>query len=220
MKMNLFNILNTINIFTIFVSFFVLLTIPKQVNVPKNLRLLYLYPLGAILVFFVYLMSKLNILLLETYFRFNYITLVYHLSFLCFFIIYELKENKLKTISKYVYFLFCTLLILVLIFKPNEPHLGIATSYLGLLIISTFYFIDIFINVPKIRLSNLPSFWIIVGIFINMIFGIPTSTLFFYVKKNQPELLNVFAILIVASSTFMYLMFIKGGICFKKHHQF
>ncbi|HML58620.1 MAG TPA: hypothetical protein PKA85_09655, partial [Ferruginibacter sp.] len=206
-----------IYLISIFISFLFLLTISRKKDIPTNLRFLYLYPLGAIIVFGFYVLGRVEVIKFTTYQLINSVSLVYHLGFLGFFILYEISNKKLKRISKYLLGFFFMALGVGIIYRTDFWRLDAIAASMGLFFLATLYFIDVFINVPSTKLSNIPSFWVIIGIFLHMVINIPPLTLAPYIKTYFPESFPIVAIISLSASIIMFLSFIKGVVCLKSH---
>ena len=206
-----------IYIISIFVSLSFLLSITKRKNIPLNLKYLFLYPLGAVLVFGCFLSAWFDLIKLSTYLEINSISLFYHMGFLGIFILMEINNPRLKKLGKYILVVFFVALALGIYYRTDFWKTDVIAAHMGLFIISTLYFIDIFVDVPSTQLSKIPSFWIIIGIFLHMVISIPPNTLAHYIKTYFPEYFVVIAIISLTGPIIMYLSFIKGVLCLKNH---
>ncbi|HRN79432.1 MAG TPA: hypothetical protein PKY29_07290 [Ferruginibacter sp.] len=206
-----------IYIISIFASLFFLLSITKRKCIPLNLKYLFLYPLGAVLVFGCFLSAWFDLIKLSTYLEINSISLFYHMGFLGTFILMEINNPRLKKLGKYILVVFFVALALGIYYRTDFWNTDVIAAHMGLFIISTLYFIDLFVNVPKLKITLIPAFWVVIGIFICSVVSIPPLTMVPYIKTYYPDSYVFFVVITLAASSFMYLTFIKGVLCLKNH---
>lgn len=219
MEKALTTIFNWMYIVSIIISLYFLLTISKRKDLPINLRYLYLYPVVAILIFGCFLLWWFGVIERNTYDLINSISLFYHFGFLGVFILLEIHNEKLIKLAKYLFAIFIIALTLGVFFRTDSWYIDVIAAHMGLFIISTLYFINIFVDIPNTQLSKIPSFWIIIGIFLHMVISIPLLTLIPIIKSYFPESYVIIVIISLSAAIIMYLSFIKGVICIKTHHK-
>lgn len=217
MNETLITIFRWMYIISIFLSLAFLLTVSKRKDIPQNLRYLYLYPLCALVIFGCFLLNWFGIIQHSTYEQINSISLFYHLGFLGTFILYEIKNDKLKRLAKYIFRVFIIALALGIYFRTDFWHIDVIAAHMGLFIISTLYFIDIFINVPSTPLSKIPAFWVVIGVFLHMVVSIPPLTLVPYIKAYFLDSYVIIVVISLSASIVMYVSFIKGVLCLRSH---
>jgi hypothetical protein len=208
--------INSIYGLVVFISFLYLISIKNKEGIQKNLSRLYLYPSVTLFLAVIYLLYKFDILPYQFFFRINFLSIVFNLCFLYYFIEYEIRHQKLIKISRFIFFIFLTLLLYCQIAYPNDLHLSLVTCYVGVFFISLLYLIDVLISIPNQKLFTIPSFWIILGILTNSIIAIPTFPIFFYLEGVNLKLNYALGTITILGNIIMYLSFVKGVLCLKK----
>lgn len=202
---------------TILGSFiFMALISRKYKMLPRKYRLFYLYPLVPFLLIVIFVFSAFELVSIKVYHIGNRYSLIYHQIFLSVFILSEIQIKQIVKIGKWLFFIFLVLLVVSVIVDYELFLVDFVISYVGLFFICTLYFIDKFINMPIERLSNIPSFWIVMGVFVNMLVSIPPLLFYRFVIENLPEVSWVLFFIITLSGAIMYYFFIKGLLCAKK----
>lgn len=202
--------------FTAFLSFCFSLRLVKNKNVPKYLKGFYLYPMVCVLVaipfiFPIHLGLNASII--------NSLSLIFHFTYLSYFISKVLNVKKLKQILVSLFAIFfCIITVLLWREDLNEPvNYIFSISAIGLTIFSILYYYQIFISSPLPDLLKEPSFWIVTGVFFSMSLHIPISMiideLFYKIPYSTYLLLSC---ILVFSIIIMHLFFIKAFLCVKK----
>ena len=147
----------------------------------------------------------------------NY-SVLFHFTFLSFFILSLLSPALKRKICLGIIlpFFFFSIIALISFSNERQNSTAYALSNLGLVILCIVYFSDLFNSTSKISLVKEPSFWIVSGIFLCMSAIIPINSLHeflwdenFIVAKDRKLLSSVryFAF------GCMHLFFIKAYLC-------
>lgn len=201
---------------TIVFAFFFMLTVVKKKHVPKKYRLFYLYPAASFILIFILWGVLLDYIPRNIFEVANRYSLIYQQVFLSVFMISELQDKVLIKVSKVLFLLFLIGLCTSIIVSNLFVYIEVVISYFGLFLISSLYFVDKIINIPEEKLSNIPSFWIVIGVFLNMVISIPSMLVHWYVESFLPDITWVLFVIATISAVAMYVFFIKGIICAKK----
>ncbi len=174
----------------------------------------YLYPLiGVLLGVPIFFNMNFN---LDFLMAVNNVSLIFHFSFLSYFIIRVIPVNAKSKIYFYLFsFVFLFLIILGLVTNDITKPLShvFAISSFGLTVLSLVYFYLLFEKNPILKLLNEPSFWIISGIFFAMSLYIPVAISIGYVRNNASFYLTIFSNVLMFCYGIMHLFFLKGIYC-------
>ncbi|MBU3714080.1 MAG: hypothetical protein FGM46_03945 [Ferruginibacter sp.] len=204
--------------FSIMLSFIFSLRIINNHKIPKYLEGFYWYNIVA---FFFALLS-----FVETFitgikispFLLNF-SLLFHFIFLGSFIIKTMPTSSLTKWLKVAFVIFTVLLLAYILsdnfFKINNKAYSI--SNFSLTIICLFYYFQLFRKPPILSLKEMPSFWIVSGVFFGMGINTPFSAIVDFFK-NKPMIINhvFFYVLMTNGYIIMHLFFIKGFLCSSK----
>ncbi len=210
----LYTILGIFQIF--FVSSFILsLKAHYQTNLPDYLRLFFIYPAVALLMIVFFWLDYLKITPAGFFPDLNFFSLIFHFTFLTWFILKVIKSSGHHNNEKTTRLVFILLILGSVIndYLSNSHHTYVLAN--GLLFIYTlFYFGKLFKINPAIHLISQPSFWIITGIFIGMGIILPFYIFHeFIVERVSNNVFNILALIGGAGYAIMHLFFIKGFTC-------
>ena len=142
--------------------------------------------------------------------------LLFHFIFLSLFIYRALPNKNISGYIKFLFFLFLSFILFCLftIDVTIPKSIGYAISNFALVLFCCVYYSQLFEEIPNIRLSKEPSFWIISGIFLCMCTTVPLSAIRGYLFNNMP---SEFYFLMGTLGSFaygvMHLFFIKAYLC-------
>ena len=184
----------------------------------KPIKIFCLYPI------FAFTISNFNVLWVLGYFplRFaiinNIFSLIFHYSFLGFFLMTQF-EKKANVKSPFLFLFLATFISIIYIItkdKPNPfPSPGIfALSNSIIVILCLNYFLDLFKISPNKTLLKEPFFWFTTGIFICIALTVPIFLSHRLLKNSLPnEIFNVMNSIIGFSYCLMHFFIIKGILC-------
>ncbi len=177
----------------------------------------FLYPLVAIIVFSP---SFFAIFISKSFYQFGHIlnnlSLIFHFSFLSFFIFRAMSMGKNNNYFYLIFGIFISF-IFVLLFngtlkKLNGP--AFATTNFGLAVFCIIYYYRLFDNLPIVNLRREPAFWIITGIFFCMSLNIPMFAFYNYLKSRiSSNNLMLLKSIGAFGYTLMHVFFIKAYLC-------
>ena len=181
----------------------------------------YWYNIVSILILITYIFSsKLHFFSLSFYHLINNYSLIFHFSFLSYFI-YRITKNTInKFIFWTIFFVIMLSVLIILIYNNNSKSdfIAFAISNLGLIIFCIFYYYYLFKELPSPSLLNEPSFWIITGIFLCMVLHVPISSIHGYLTlKINKDIIRVILSISSLSYAFMHLFFVKAFLCSINH---
>lgn len=201
----------------IIVSFLVSTLMVWRKNIDWRIKIFVLYPFVAVLVFSVLIYSMFfdksvqpNATILNNY------SLLFHFSFLSFFIYTKLKLTFIKRLLIFSFFSFFIIIIIVLFSYSQviENKLAFSISNIGLIISCLFYYYDVYSMSEPSMLFKDPVFIIVTGIFICMSMHIPFTAVFnVFPKKISITMRELVQAILCFSYLSMHLFFIKAYIC-------
>jgi len=199
-----------------FISFIVSLRLINNKKIPEYMQGFYWYPIIGIVVLIPHFLAfhffkKLYFVSIPI----NNISLLFHFSFLAFFII-QVIPNKKFFFLKVLFFIFFSLIIYFLTTKPLKDYnsSAFAVANLGLVIFCIIYYYQLFNNIPILNLRNEASFWVITGVFFCMSINIPINSIIDYLWGKIPySYLSFFTSVGVLCYSIMHLFFIKACLC-------
>jgi hypothetical protein len=122
----------------------------------------------------------------------NNLSIIFNYNFLFFFILSSLPDRKGNKLIFFLYLLFLCLIFLALSSKnihlPIQP--AFALNYFALAIFSIIYLYKLFQNVPHKVITNIPTFWVAMGILISASFGFPLIFIIDYIRKIGVDFSN------------------------------
>lgn len=202
----------------ILISFLFSLKLIKNRSIPKYMYRFYWYNIVAILVTLFFLLQlhffgKLNLAL-----GLNNISVLFHFTFLSFFVIKVIPNHNKKALLflKLIYFVIVFFTIKFFINTNITKQINAAFSIinLGLFIFTLTYYFQLLNTTPKFNLLSEPSFWVITGIFFSSALLFPVSTALDYLPVNSIKN-NLFIINLALSipCILFHLFLIKAFIC-------
>lgn len=203
--------------FVILLSFLFSLKLVKNKAIPYYMNYFFWYPLVALIIAIpLFIIANF----FWSYYRYgsilNVFSLIFHYSFLSFFIIKVMPNNQNKRFPKILFIVFLFLIIAALTIKNVRIRSAVAfpTANLGLVVFSVIYYYKLFNNLPVLDLKNEPSFWIITGVFFCMSIHIPLSATVEYLYHKIPtHNLRIFMSLGAFCYIIMHIFFIKAFLC-------
>ena len=201
----------------ILLSFLVSISIGQRKGLPKYMKNFFWYPTVGILITIPIFVSAHFPQILEPSVRIiNNISLLFHYSFLSFFIIRVTPQRNNQILHKLIFCVFLFLLIYFLAITNNKlrNHIAFGVSNFGLLIFCMTYYYRILNNVPNLILLNDPSFWIVNGVFFSMGVNLPFFFSMGYVDNFiSSEIYQALAAMPRICYGIMHLFFIKAYLC-------
>lgn len=202
-------------IITIIVSFLISLALLRKKEVHKRMKLFVIYPTVG---FFIAVPTILSNYFFKSWIQIvlpiNNFLILFHFTFLAFFISWYLMNEKLKKIYFLIVFLIIIAIVYFLISYEIRRYNTVAfgTSSFGLIICCLFYFYQIFINPPTLKIEREPSFWIISGVFFCMGLNMPLQVTAIH---NTSDINIRLMVLFTVAFTYMamHLFFIKAYLC-------
>lgn len=201
---------------TYLLSFLFSLGLIGNKNIPNYMKGFYWYTsVGLFIITLQFFSHYLHIIPKEIYRVINLLSLLFHYTFLGFFILRSLSDSKDIKQLKIIFWLFIPLIIYFIIIDINNYVVfAFAITNFGLLIFCIIYYYQLFKNTPTLNLLTEPSFWIITGIFFGMSTTIPISIIGGHLLHNIPR--NIFlsiSLLVPFGYSVMHLFFIKAILC-------
>ena len=149
------------------------------------MRFFVLYTFIAVSVMIPMFLHANKIMVIKFADQLNNISIVFNYNFLFFFIFFTLPDRKGYKLIFLIYFLFLLLMLLTLfsknIYSPIQR--AFAINYFGLAVFSIIYLYKLFQNVPNKVITNIPTFWVVMGILISASFGFPLIFIIDYIRK-------------------------------------
>ncbi len=148
--------------------------------------------------------------------RINSVTLIFHFSFLTFFIFRILKNDRVVTFLKVCFWI---ILFLLIVSIANDVYfdtcsLSFCVANVSLFLFCLFYYYQILHFIPAVSILKEPSFWIITGIFIGMGLSFPMIIfLDFFSLNTSLQLKREIQFLGNLPYIVMHLCFIKAYLC-------
>jgi hypothetical protein len=184
----------------------------------RVLRLLPWYVVGSALQLMgtficVYYLSPLSIQIN------NYSIFLYVIAELIVFynLVLQLVNNFILRKSMYLilmgFIIFSIYAVATLDFATYIPLSFYMIDSICLIIPSTFYFYEVFTTTPLLKLSNQPSFWVIIGFSFMAICTLPFCLLEGYLLKNMSNIYNQLCTLNYAFYCLLFLFISKAFLC-------
>jgi hypothetical protein len=154
---------------------------------PKYLQNFYWYPLVLISSLGVYYLTFFKLLDGQIFIMLNNLLMLFHFTFLGYTIIQLLDKSGKTNWMRFLFISIVVLMIPIIYFKLREfPYASIpfAISNLGLIVFSGYYFFKLFSEFKETDPLQLPSVWLVLGIFVFGIFVIPGSLFDVYIKEK------------------------------------
>ena len=191
----------------------------KNPRVIKYMRYFYWYSIvGAAMTFLTLISNTQGIPLKELVMGIRNYSILFHFTFLSFFIYSVLprKEDVKFLFPLFFTFLSITLFFLVFYSSKKMNSASFSAANLGLIIFCVIYFYRLFNEVPKTTLLKQPAFWVISGIFLCMSISIPVISLDSYLKNENYVNLQyreIFSGIIYFAYGSFHLFLIKAYLC-------
>jgi hypothetical protein len=211
MERTVYQIMHSLMLGLYLVTFIIAYRFPKIRETPAYLKNFYLYPLVGSLVTFTIFLHAYKLLPFQIVYYVNEISISFHFIFLSRFIYIVSNEKKaIKIIAIFLFVLITSFIIYDCIYLSR---LAMSFSNASLLLLSLFYFHNLFISSPQVKLSKLPSFWVCCGVFLGSGILIPAPALHKYLFDRMPELNYLLAYIASLGFFIMYAFFIKAFLC-------
>lgn len=214
-----------IQFFTILASFIISIVLNKYLKQINYLKHFYIY---NSLAFLGILSIVINTYVLNRKYHFELsifskILLLFHFFFLGYKIVQILTIHSIKKIAFGVYLLLGIIVFIItsLNIADGKGVYSFASANLGLVMLNTIYYFEIFQLSPEKKLQNIPSFWLVNGMFLSMSLSIPCVLFEYYVKKNY-ESYNYLIIIGIGclSYVILHLFLIKSFYCAKNYNKY
>jgi len=202
-------------IIAIIVSFFISLKMLKKNGISKKMKLFVIYTTVGFLIAVPTVISDYWFKSWRYFIQpINNLLILFHFTFLATFILWHLNNRNQKRFYLLIVVLCLIALIYFLISYDLNRHNTVAfgTSSFGLIICCLFYFYNIFINPPTLKIETEPSFWIISGVFFCMSLNMPLQV----TALSQTSIINIrylVSITVLFTYMTMHLFFIKAYLC-------
>lgn len=180
-----------------------------------NMRFFFLYPMIAIMLMIPALLCKLNYINCEIFLIANELSLIFHYSFLTWFIIFELNDKRIQKAAKILSIILGILVLSTIVNNHNIQFLEYVVAYMSVFIFTSLYFLDIFIHIPDRPILQIPQFWVIIGVFVNAVILTPPLVLSPIIVNDYPLYKGLIVSLTSVACIIMYLSFIKGAKCIR-----
>jgi hypothetical protein len=214
---NIFLIIQSFTVLLFFIQLVLSIKVSRLPYCPINMKYFYWYPaVGISIGIFIY-SGRFHFLPRNLATILNTISICFHFLFLSL-IIY--KELIIKWFLKYLFFLFCLVLILLIIADlKNSTGESFAFSNGCLFIFCIYYFYELFKSDPIVDLNNRPTFFICAGIFVGAGLIVPFSLMHRYlVLLNIPrDTIYFYGMLSNFGYFIMNMFFIKALLCINKN---
>lgn len=204
-----------------FSTYFAIKVLRRQ-SIPENIRFFALYPILSLIIGVPNIIHDYYLKSLKPFCNvLNNLTLIIHISLIGYFIYSVLKSKELKRI--YIVLLSTFQLIIVWylssidVFKTSYTAYGVTNFCI--IIATLFYYFEVFVNPPVVKLTDEPSFWIISGVFFGMCLNMPfTATSNIILHENNDTIKMIMGAFLVLSFTLMHSFFVKGLKCTIRQH--
>jgi len=186
-------------------------------SIPSYMRGFYIYSLLALC-----LCSLSVINLLTGHINFHYLviiqklSLIFHYSFLSYFIYGTFTNRKVKLFFTPIFFSFLCLILISLVdnlYEIDTFHTNAITN-LALVFYCLIYYYQLFNKPPVEILLEEPSFWMVSGLFLSLTITVPINSLRHFLINHISEDFNfeIVSISVFAYGT-MHLFFVKAYLC-------
>ena len=218
MSKSLLYIFDNIQSLCILLSFIISLRLVNNDKIPSYMKGFFWYPTIGTIVMIPWAIGKNFFMGLEIFGKMiNNISLLFHFSFLSFFIYRVMPQKNIWSNFFRITFVIFFCLLLFTLSKDNLwqiNKLSFAIANFGLSVFCIAYYYQIFNNIPSLNLRKEPSFWIISGVFFCMSVHIPMYSSINYLRPKIS--INSYWLLSSISTfcyTVMHLFFIKAYLC-------
>lgn len=186
-------------------------------NAQSNLKFFAFYPILAISIGIPNIINDFAIKNLRLFCNvLQNVTLLLHISLIGYFIYSCLNRKLLRQSFFIVLSIFQVILLIYLssIDITRKSFFAFAITNFGLIILTLFYFFEIFINPPILKLTEEPHFWIVTGVFFSMCLSMPFFATYKVILQEYVEFVQTLvASSIALSFIIMHLFFVKGFKC-------
>jgi hypothetical protein len=210
MGKNITVIIQWVGCLVYFIELIIASRVSKSIDAPSIMRKFYWYPIVGVIITIFFALKNLNFIPNRVSFTLNLISLIFHYSFLSFFIFNETnKNNKFKVIIFLCSFILIVLIALDII---NSYTTSFAFANGCLFLFSLYYFRKILIGKVTVVLNNNPVFYICCGIFIGAGIIVPSSLMikYLYLLNVSNDYIHLFAAVWGLGYIIMNLIFIKA----------
>ncbi len=184
------------------------------------MRRFFWYPLIGIIIGSFVLLKIFNTITGNIPFFINMVSLLFHFSFLTYFI-YN-TTNKTNTFKIINYLIFTTLIFFIISDIITFYHTAFAFANSCLFFSSLYYFFITLNRKEKVNLSGNPFFYICCGIFIGSGLIVPGNLMIKYMRLQNLPKDSLYLVISVTQSGYIIMnaFFIKGLLCVKRGKEF
>lgn len=198
-----------------FVELIIALKVSKNENAPVIMRKFFWYPLVGTIIGLLFVFKNLNVIPNQIGFIANTISLLFHYSFLSFFI-YTVtdKQSKFKLI---IFLLLVILIVFIISDIVNSYTTSFAFANSCLFIFSLYYFRTVLIGNTTIILKGNPIFYTCCGIFIGSGIIVPSALMIKYIFALELSKDSVYLLALPTGLGYLTIniIFIKALLCIK-----
>jgi len=193
-------------------SFLCAIIVTPKLSPANHLRSFFWYPLAGCIMTILYWSKFFNLIPFGTYIITNKISLLYHYSFLSYFL-YK-GVNKKKSFG-YIAILFLLIIIPFVYWDiVCKTVFGFAIVNGSLFILCCYYFFNLFVSPPVLHLNKEAVFWVSCGILLGAGMLIP----FFLASLSSLQITStsvgyLFGICAILGYGIMHTFFIKAYLC-------
>ncbi len=146
----------------------------------------------------------------------NNLSIVFNYTFLVFFILFSMPDRKGITLMIIGYAISTCMIFFLLINKNLKIPIqsAFALNHFGLICYGTVYLIKIFFKIPEKLITEIPSFWVVMGVLICSTLSFPFVSILDFLRQNGIVYNNLLILnLPNIGYSIMYLFFIKAFKC-------
>ena len=192
----------------------------KGKEFPFYMKGFYWYPAIGTIIGIIWILSDLKVMSVQVFDTINSLSLLFHFSFLSYFISKVVNNKILKKKLFYLFWFFEILIIISLLYDFREnSKIAFTTSNSGLLIFSLIYYYNLMRNIPIDNLLHEASFWIITGILFALCLNLPIIFFGNYLYHISKPIYYTISWIAPFGLIVMYLFFIKGIKCSLHQHR-
>lgn len=198
-------------LFSFIISFYA----SRNFFLPSYLKRFYWYPLIGLIVIIFFWLNFFKITPLYFYYYLNRFSLLFHYTFLAFFIFKVLNNHDFFNLEKILFIVFFIILLCVQVYDYiNSTYNSFFLTNTFLVIFCINFYYKLLNTTPVIALKEEPFFWIISGVFLGMGITIPFYAFQQYLFQFISNSLFYLLILIAGVGySLMHIFFIKAFLC-------
>ncbi|MEJ7611687.1 MAG: hypothetical protein WKF88_10960 [Ferruginibacter sp.] len=196
-----------------FINLFLFLKVRKNKNIEGLLQTFYLYPLVGALVSMLFWLRHFDLFPKDIFRIINQVSVLFHFSFLSFFIYKKVDRSKIYRFIAIVFFIIIIPFLYNDMFKGTFVSFAIANGFL--FILCCFYFYNLFSSPPVLNLLQEPAFWICSGILLGSGLLIPFNAFnrqFLNLILNR-EIFYLLGVLAMLGYIVLHFFLIKSFLC-------